>query len=109
MTSGEPLQQGWGVLAMIVLATLSLIAWQISRLVTDSIEQRLHRQRLIERLEKAGREADLLNGRLATEVEQRRHAEQQLRSAYDGLEQRVAERTAELGERGAADPGAGGQ
>ena len=26
MTSGEPLQQGWGVLAMIVLATLSLIA-----------------------------------------------------------------------------------
>ncbi len=98
MTSGEPLQQGWGVLAMIVLATLSLIAWQISRLVTDSIEQRLHRQRLIERLEKAGREADLLNGRLATEVEQRRHAEQQLRSAYDGLEQRVAERTAELGE-----------
>ncbi len=98
MTSGHPLQQGWGLLAMIVLATLSLIAWQISRLVTDSIEQRLHRQRLIERLEKAGREADLLNGRLATEVEQRRHAEQQLRSAYDGLEQRVAERTAELGE-----------
>lgn len=98
MTSGEPLQQGWGVLAMIVLATLSLIACHISRLVTDSIEQRLHRQRLIERLEKAGREADLLNGRLATEVEQRRHAEQQLRSAYDGLEQRVAERTAELGE-----------
>jgi len=48
MTSGEPLQQGWGVLAMIVLATLSLIAWQISRLVTDSIEQRLHRQRLIQ-------------------------------------------------------------
>ncbi|MHC3750189.1 EAL domain-containing protein [Stutzerimonas stutzeri] len=98
MTSGHPLQQGWGLLAMIVLATLSLTAWQISRLITDSIEQRLHRQRLIERLEKAGREADLLNGRLATEVEQRRHAEQQLRSAYDGLEQRVAERTAELGE-----------
>ncbi|MDL2176618.1 EAL domain-containing protein [Stutzerimonas stutzeri] len=94
MTSGEPLQQGWGVLAMIVLATLSLIAWQLNRLATDSIEQRLHRQRLIERLEKAGREADLLNGRLVTEVEQRRHAEQQLRSAYDRLEQR----TAELGE-----------
>ena len=96
MTSGHPLQQGWGLLAMIVLATLSLIGWQISRLVSDGLEQRLHKQQLIERLENAGREADQLNRRLASEVEQRRHAEQQLRSAYDGLEQRVAERTAEL-------------
>jgi len=96
MTSGHPLQQGWGLLAMIVLATLSLIGWQISRLVSDGLEQRLHKQQLIERLESAGREADQLNRRLASEVEQRRHAEQQLRSAYDGLEQRVVERTAEL-------------
>ncbi len=96
MTSGHPLQQGWGLLAMIVLATLSLIGWQISRLVSDGLEQRLHKQQLIERLENAGREADQLNRRLASEVEQRRHAEQQLRSAYDGLEQRVVERTAEL-------------
>ncbi|UEG61298.1 putative bifunctional diguanylate cyclase/phosphodiesterase [Stutzerimonas chloritidismutans] len=96
MTSGHPLQQGWGLLAMIVLATLSLIGWQISRLVSDGLEQRLHKQQLIERLENAGREADQLNRRLASEVEQRRHAEKQLRSAYDGLEQRVAERTAEL-------------
>jgi len=98
MTSGHPLQQGWGLLAMIVLATLCLIGWQISRLVNDGLEQRLHKQQLIERLETAGREADQLNRRLASEVEQRRHAEKQLRSAYDGLEQRVAERTAELGE-----------
>ncbi len=96
MTSGHPLQQGWGLLAMIVLATLSLTAWQISRLITDSIEQRLHRQRLIDRLERAGREAELLNHRLGSEIEQRCHAEQQLRSAYDGLELRVAERTVEL-------------
>ncbi|WP_313526590.1 putative bifunctional diguanylate cyclase/phosphodiesterase [Stutzerimonas kunmingensis] len=96
MTSGHPLQQGWGLLAMIVLATLSLIGWQISRLVSDGLEQRLHKQQLIERLENAGREADQLNRRLASEVEQRSHAEQQLRSAYDGLEQRVVERTAEL-------------
>ncbi len=96
MTSGYPLQQGWGLLAMIVLATLSLIGWQISRLVNDGLEQRLHKQQLIERLETAGREADQFNRRLASEVEQRRHAEKQLRSAYDGLEQRVAERTAEL-------------
>ncbi|MCQ4297199.1 EAL domain-containing protein [Pseudomonas stutzeri] len=96
LTSGHPLQQGWGLLAMIVLATLSLVAWQINRLVSDGLEQRSHRQQLIERLEAAGRDADSLNRRLASEIEQRCHAEQQLRSAYDGLEQRVAERTAEL-------------
>jgi diguanylate cyclase (GGDEF)-like protein/PAS domain S-box-containing protein len=98
VNSGHPLQQGWGLLALIVLATLSLIAWQISRLLSDSLEQRWHKLQLIERLEKVGRDSERLNVRLANEVEQRRHAEQQLQRAYDSLEQRVDERTAELGE-----------
>ncbi|MCW8155999.1 EAL domain-containing protein [Stutzerimonas stutzeri] len=98
VNSGHPLQQGWGLLALIVLATLSLIAWQISRLLSDSLEQRWHKLQLIERLEKVGRDSERLNVRLAKEVEQRRHAEQQLQRAYDSLEQRVDERTAELGE-----------
>jgi len=98
VNSGHPLQQGWGLLALIVLATLSLIAWQISRLLSDSLEQRWQKLQLIERLEKVGRDSERLNVRLAKEVEQRRHAEQQLQRAYDSLEQRVDERTAELGE-----------
>ncbi len=98
VNSGHPLQQGWGLLALIVLATLSLIAWQISRLLSDSLEQRWYKLQLIERLEKVGRDSERLNVRLAKEVEQRRHAEQQLQRAYDSLEQRVDERTAELGE-----------
>lgn len=96
MNSGHPLQQGWGLFALIVLATLSLIAWQISRLLSDGLEQRQHKLQLIQRLETVGRDAEQLNVRLANEIDQRRHAEQKLQRAYESLEQRVAERTAEL-------------
>ncbi len=96
IASGEPILRGWGVLAFVLLLTLSLIAWQLNRMVRDGLEQRLHKARLIESLKKAGCDAERLNTRLASEIEQRRHAEQQLRSAYDSLEQRVAERTAQM-------------
>ena len=94
--SGEPQLQGWGVLAAIVLMTLSMVAWQINRLVTATLQQRMENQRLIRRLESMRSEALELNGELAREVEQRRRAESRLREAFDGLEQRVEERTAEL-------------
>ena len=96
--SGEPQLQGWGVLASIVLITLCMIAWQINRLLTSSFQQRLDNQRLIKRLERMREESSQLNDELAREIEQRRHAEIMLREAFDGLEQRVIERTAELRE-----------
>ncbi|WP_312360079.1 EAL domain-containing protein [Stutzerimonas balearica] len=96
--SDEVLQRGWGVLAIIVLAALSLTAWQISRLIGDSLQQRLQKLILIERLGSAAKRAEQLNAELAREVEQRRNAERQLRQAYDELEQRVAQRTRELAE-----------
>lgn len=96
LSSGEAKLQGWGVLASMVLITLSMIAWQINRLVTTSLQQRLHNQLLIRRLESMRSEASELNGELAREIEQRRQAETQLREAFDGLERRVNERTAEL-------------
>jgi hypothetical protein len=96
--SDQAQQQGWGVLTVIVLMTLSMIAWQTNRLLTASLQHRFHNQQLIDRLENMRREAAELNGELAREVEQRRLAEAQLREAFDGLEQRVAERTAELRE-----------
>lgn len=96
LSSGDALLQGWGVLASIVLLTLGMLAWQINRLVTTSLQQRLHNQLLIRRLESMRSQATELNGNLAREVEQRRSAESQLRTAFDGLERRVNERTAEL-------------
>ncbi len=96
--SGEPQLQGWGVLAAIVLLTLSMIAWQMNKLVTASLAQRLHNQLLIRWLESMRGEALELNGELGREIEQRRHAEGRLREAFGGLERRVIERTAALRE-----------
>ena len=96
--SDQVQQQGWGVLTVIVLLTLGMIAWQTNRLLTASLQQRFQNQQLIARLQQMRHEATALNGDLAREIEQRRHAEGQLREAFDGLEQRVAERTAELRE-----------
>ncbi|MBA1274893.1 putative bifunctional diguanylate cyclase/phosphodiesterase [Stutzerimonas azotifigens] len=96
IASDVPQLRGWGMLALIVLATLSLIAWQVNRLFGDGLEQRLQNAQLIDRLRQAGRDAEALNRELGREVEQRSRAEAELRQAYDGLEQRVAERTAEL-------------
>ncbi|WP_407294297.1 putative bifunctional diguanylate cyclase/phosphodiesterase [Stutzerimonas zhaodongensis] len=96
--SGEPQLQGWGLLAAILLLTLCMIAWQMNRLVTASLAQRLQNQLLIRRLESMRGEATELNGELAREIEQRRYAEGRLREAFDGLERRVVERTAALRE-----------
>ena len=96
--SGEPVLQGWGMLAAIVLLTLSMIAWQINRLVTISLVQQAQNKLLIRRLEGMRAEASELNDELAHEVDQRRQAELMLREAFDGLEQRVVERTTELRE-----------
>lgn len=96
LSSDQGLQQGWGVLTSIVLLMLCMIGWQTHRLQASSLQQRRHNQQLIARLQRMRGEAIQLNDELAREVEQRRSAESRLRDAFDGLEQRVAERTAEL-------------
>ncbi len=98
LSRDQPQQQAWGILALAVLPTLGLIAWQTSRLLGASLEQRSHNQQLIQRLQRMRLQAAELNGDLASEIEQRRLAEGRLQEALDGLERRVAERTAELGE-----------
>ncbi|MDP2242842.1 EAL domain-containing protein [Pseudomonas sp.] len=96
LLSEHSLQRGWGVLGSILLATLLVVAWQVNRLVQRSLLQRFQNQALIDRLEHARQQAETLNGELAREVEQRRWAEGELRTAHDQLEMRVAERTLEL-------------
>lgn len=98
LSSDQAQQQAWGILALAVLPTLGLIAWQTSRLLGASFEQRSQNQKLICHLQRMRRQATALNGDLASEVEQRRLAEGRLQEALDGLERRVAERTAELRE-----------
>ena len=93
---GDPQAQGWGWLGLILLGSLSVVAWQVNRLIQRGLLRRFQNQALIEHLQQAQSRSDQLNQELAREVEQRRHAEDELREAQVGLESRVAQRSLEL-------------
>ncbi|MGE7990273.1 EAL domain-containing protein [Pseudomonas sp. NPDC089554] len=85
----DGLQRGWGWLGLILLGALTVVAWQVNRLVERGLLRRFQNQALIEHLQGVRQV-------LSTEVEQRRRAEEQLRQAQAVLEQRVAQRGQEL-------------
>ncbi|MGN8274904.1 EAL domain-containing protein [Pseudomonas sp. SMN5] len=85
-------QRGWGWLGLVVLVSLSVVAWQVNRLIRSGMLRRFQNQALIEHLQQAQTCSAQLNEALAREVEQRRNAEDQLRAAQAGLEARVAQR-----------------
>ncbi|MDP9529074.1 EAL domain-containing protein [Pseudomonas protegens] len=93
---GDEQQRGWGWLGLILLVSLSVVAWQVNRLIQRGLLRRFQNQALIEHLQDAQSRSNQLNRELAREVEQRRRAEEQLREAQAGLEQRVAQRSLEL-------------
>lgn len=89
-------EQGWGWFGLILLGALSVVAWQVNRLIDRSLLQRFQNQALIEHLQQAQSCSDQLNQKLGREVEQRRRAEQELREIQIDLESRVAQRSLEL-------------
>jgi diguanylate cyclase (GGDEF)-like protein/PAS domain S-box-containing protein len=93
---GDEQQQGWGWLGLILLGSLSVVAWQVNRLIQHGLMRRFQNQALIEYLQQAQSRSEQLNQELAREIEQRRHAEEELREAQVGLESRVAQRSREL-------------
>ncbi|SDI62123.1 putative bifunctional diguanylate cyclase/phosphodiesterase [Pseudomonas panipatensis] len=93
---GSQLQQGWGVLGMILLSALLVMAWQIHRLVQGSLLRRFQTLSLVSHLEQAKNRAEQLNHELAREIEQRRSAERALRLARDQLQERVEAGSVEL-------------
>ncbi|MDD1016187.1 EAL domain-containing protein [Pseudomonas rubra] len=94
--NGDEQQRGWGWLGLILLAALSVVAWQVNRLIERGLLRRFQNQDLIEHLQAAQSRSERLNQALAQEVEQRRLIEEQLREAQVGLESRVAQRSQEL-------------
>ncbi|WP_277590110.1 EAL domain-containing protein [Pseudomonas chlororaphis] len=93
---GDEQQRGWGWLGLILLVSLSVVAWQVNRLIQTGMLRRFQNQALIEHLQQAQSRSEQLNSELLREVEQRRRAEEQLREAQVGLESRVAQRSLEL-------------
>ena len=77
--SGE--QQGWGWLGLILLGLLSVVAWQVNRLIQRGLLRGFQNQALIEHLQQSQHRSEQLNEDLAREIEQRRSAEEQLRQA----------------------------
>ncbi|MNJ25520.1 Cyclic di-GMP phosphodiesterase Gmr [compost metagenome] len=94
--NGDEQQRGWGWLGLILLIALSVVAWQVNRLIERGLLRRFQNQELIEHLQAAQSRSERLNQALAGEVEQRRLIEEQLREAQVGLESRVAQRSQEL-------------
>ncbi|AZC54109.1 putative bifunctional diguanylate cyclase/phosphodiesterase [Pseudomonas chlororaphis] len=93
---GDEQQRGWGWLGLILLVSLSVVAWQVNRLIQMGLLRRFQNQALIEHLQQAQSHSEQLNSELLREVEQRRRAEEELREAQVGLESRVAQRSLEL-------------
>jgi diguanylate cyclase (GGDEF)-like protein/PAS domain S-box-containing protein len=93
---GDEQQRGWGWLGLVVLVSLSVVAWQVNRLMQSGMLRRFQNQALIEHLQQTQIRSAQLNGALEREVEQRRLAEEQLRAAQVSLEARVAQRSLEL-------------
>ncbi|MFD2645907.1 EAL domain-containing protein [Pseudomonas japonica] len=94
--SGDQQQQGWGLLGLLLLGALLVVAWQVNRLIENSLLRRFQNQALIEHLQAAHARSEQLNRALADEVDQRRGVEEKLREAQAGLESRVMQRSAEL-------------
>ncbi|UVE45621.1 putative bifunctional diguanylate cyclase/phosphodiesterase [Pseudomonas chlororaphis] len=93
---GDEQQRGWGWLGLILLVSLSVVAWQVNRLIQMGLLRRFQNQALIEHLQQAQSRSEQLNSELLREVEQRRRAEEELREAQVGLESRVTQRSLEL-------------
>ncbi|MHC8317018.1 putative bifunctional diguanylate cyclase/phosphodiesterase [Pseudomonas sp. LB3P31] len=93
---GDEQGQGWGWFGLILLGALSVVAWQVNRLIDRGLLRRFQNQALIEHLQQAQSSSDQLNQKLAREVEQRSCAEAELRKIQAGLEGRVAQRSLEL-------------
>lgn len=68
---GDEQEQGWGWFGLILLGSLSVVAWQVNRLINQGLLRRFQNQALIEHLQQAQRRSDQLNHELAKEIDQR--------------------------------------
>ncbi len=85
-----------GVLSLIFLGFLLAVALRVHSAITESLTLRLDNLDLVNTLSMSEQRTASANVALRREIEERQQIEAELREAYATLEQRVAERTAEL-------------
>jgi diguanylate cyclase (GGDEF)-like protein/PAS domain S-box-containing protein len=93
---GDEQDHGWGWFGLILLGALSVVAWQVNRLIDRGLLRRFQNQALIEHLQQVQNCSDQLNQKLTREIDQRRRAEDELREIQVDLESRVVQRSLEL-------------
>ncbi len=88
----------WGVMALTVFVCFLIAGAIINRSVQRTMRVNERNLALVASLEATRKQSEELNVQLTREVQHRRQAENSLRESHDILEQRVAQRTAELEE-----------
>ncbi|MDY0250299.1 MAG: diguanylate cyclase [Pseudomonas sp.] len=96
LNADSEILHGLGLLALMYVVAMTAAAYQVNRLLHQSLKQRLKNQKLIQTLQKSQAETEFLNTQLTAEVSKKEAAEHTLLAAQAHLEERVSARTIEL-------------
>ncbi|MDP9131507.1 MAG: ATP-binding protein [Nitrospirota bacterium] len=94
--SGHDFHVIMGIMGMLFLLATTHSAWNFNDVMRASIGLRGENLSLVESLTVRTEAVERLNQEITKEIHDRRIMEEQLRTAQSGLEQRIAERTADL-------------
>jgi PAS domain S-box-containing protein len=99
--SGHEFHSIMGIMGTVFLVATIHSAWTFNRVMLSSMSLRLEKLSLVQSLTTRTEVVEQLNQEITKEMHDRRIIEEQLRTAQSGLEQRIAERTADLAQANA--------
>ena len=100
--SGHEFHLIMGIMATLFLLATVRSAWTFNRVILASMSLRLENLSLVQSLTMRTEAVERLNQEIMKEIHDRRLVEERLRTAQSDLEQRIAERTADLAQANAS-------
>ena len=94
--SGHEFHSIMGTMGAVFFLALLLSAWHFNRVILSSMRLQLENLSLVHSLTTRTEAVERLNQEITKEIDERRIMEEHLRTAQTGLEERIAERTADL-------------